>query len=97
MQVALNLQSTRAATSPVRRVVYARVLYFNSEFLFCKTPNLTEFLYIRASFVECTEVLYYDNPDIQNSAEFGVLAILLSGSQSVQALYTVPCTCTDQY
>ena len=24
--------------------------------------------------VECTEALYYDNPDIQNSVEFGDLA-----------------------
>ena len=27
--------------------------------------------------VECTEVLYYDNPELQNSVEIGDLAVLL--------------------
>ena len=33
-----------------------------------------EFLCLRGSYVECKEVLYYDNPEMHNSAEIGDLA-----------------------
>ena len=47
-------------------------------------------MYIRVSFVECTEALYHDTPDIQNSAEIGDLAANMSVSLASIDKSTVP-------